>query len=75
MTYTFFTTNSDSDEEDEDPKYSSFVDLEDFEEDQPPEGFEGLQTGSNIEEGPMERGEEGSPPRPWDPSESFFAYI
>jgi hypothetical protein len=70
MTYTFFTTTSDS--EDEDPKYSSFVELEDFEED-PPEGFEGPQKGSSLEES-SERGERAGPV-PWDPAESFFAYI
>jgi len=79
MTYTFFTTSSESDEEEEDQKYSSFVDVEDFEEDDTPGGFEGLQKGSSLEESSgetSERGEEeGSPPSPWDPSENFFAYI
>jgi hypothetical protein len=67
MTYTFFTT-SDSDE-DEDPKYSSFVEFEDFE-DEDPEGFEGPQKGSSLEES-SERAE----PVPWNPAESFFAYL
>jgi hypothetical protein len=71
MTYTFFTTTSDSDE-DEDPKYSSFVEFEDFEEEDPPEGFEGVQRGSSLEGGPSE---EAELPRPWDPAESFFAYL
>jgi len=66
MTYTFFTT-SDSDE-DEDPKYSSFVEFEDFEEE--PEGFEGPQKGSSLEESSERAG-----PAPWDPAESFFAYL
>jgi hypothetical protein len=68
MTYTFFTINSESDEE----EYSSFVELEDFEEDEVPEGFEGLQKGSSLEGGPSE---EAELPRPWDPAESFFAYL
>lgn len=69
MTYTFFTINSESDEE----EYSSFVELEEFEEDdEVPEGFEGLQKGSSLEGGPSE---EAELPRPWDPAESFFAYL
>jgi len=71
MTYTFFTT---SDSEDEDPKYSSFVEFEDFEED-PPEGFEGPQKGSSLEESSEGASEEAELPRPWDPAESFFAYL
>ena len=66
MTYTFFTT-SDSDEEKEE-KYSSFVELEDFEEEEP-QGFEGVEKGSELNS--------PSPDSvvPWDPSESFFAYL
>ena len=67
MTYTFFTT-SDSEEE-EDTKYSSFVELEDFEEDEEPQAFDGTEKGSNIQE------EETEGPVPWDPAESFFAYL
>jgi hypothetical protein len=67
MTYTFFTT-SDSEEEEEE-RYSSFVDFEEFEDDEVPEGFEGPQKGLNLEE------EEAPPPRPWDPAESFFTYL
>jgi len=66
MTYTFFTINSESDEE----EYSSFVELEEFEEDEVPEGFEGLQKGSSLEESSERAG-----PAPWDPAESFFAYL
>jgi hypothetical protein len=69
MTYTFFTT-SDSDEEEEEERYSSFVDLEEFEDEDHPEGFEGLQKGSSLEESSERAG-----PTPWDPAESFFAYI
>jgi len=73
MTYTFFTINSESEEED--PKYSSFVDLEEFEDDdEVPEGFEGLQKGSSLEGGGDESLENPGP-RPWDPAESFFAYL
>jgi len=66
MSYTFFTT-SDSDEEEEE-RYSSFVDLEDFEDDEVPGGFEGPQKGSSLEES-------SEAPGPWDPAESFFAYL
>ena len=67
MTYTFFTT-SDSDEEKEE-KYSSFVDLENFEDDEDPQGFEGVEKGSELNSsGP-------DSVVPWDPSESFFAYL
>ena len=71
MTYTFFTINSESDEE----EYSSFVELEEFEEDEVPEGFEGLQKGSSLEGGGDESLEKTSGPAPWDPAESFFAYL
>jgi len=82
MTYTFFTINSESDEE----EYSSFVELEEFEDDdEVPEGFEGLQKGSSLEESteapaPCESSEktswrERAEPVPWNPAESFFAYL
>ena len=86
MTYTFFTINSESDEE----EYSSFVELEEFEDDdEVPEGFEGLQKGSELEGGPSDEaelprpwessektsGRERAGPVPWDPAESFFAYL
>jgi len=80
MTYTFFTT-SDSDEEEEEERYSSFVDLEEFEDDdEVPEGFEGLQKGSSLEGGGDESsektsGRERAEPVPWNPAESFFAYL
>ena len=69
MTYTFFTT-SDSDEEKEE-KYSSFVELEDFEEDEEPQGFEGVEKGSELNSPSLD----SMGPIPWDPSESFFAYL
>jgi hypothetical protein len=68
MTYTFFTT-SDSDEEKEE-KYSSFVDLEDFEDDEP-QGFDGVKKGSELNSSSPD----SVGPVPWDPSESFFAYL
>ena len=71
MTYTFFTISNESDEEE---SYSSFVELEEFEEDEVPEGFEGLQKGSSLEGGGDESLENPGP-RPWDPAESFFAYL
>ena len=76
MTYTFFT-NSDSEEED--TKYSSFVELEEFEEDdEEPRGFVRVQTGSDLgptPEGPGIWESSREAPTPWDPAESFFAYI
>jgi len=76
MKYWFVTPDEEDDEEE--IKYSNILEEEDFEEDQqPPEGFEGPQKGSNLEESSGRAGgrEEGSPPRPWDPAESFFAYL
>lgn len=58
----FIEPDSESDSE-----YANIIEEEGFEED--PEGFEGLQKGSEIDQG----GTCG--PGPWDPSESFFAYI
>ena len=61
------------DEEEEEPdeiKYSNILQEEEYEED-PPEGFEGLQKGLSLEESSGE----APPPIPWDPSQSFFAYI
>jgi hypothetical protein len=55
--------------EEEEIKYSNIIEEEEFEEDDLPEGFEGPQKGSSIEES----FEEG--PVPWDPTESFFVYI
>ena len=63
--YRIFSTESDS--EDEEEKYSSFVQEEEFEEEC--EGFQGVQKGSEIE-----RVWEPTI-LPWDPSENFFAYI
>jgi len=70
MTCTFFTT-SDSDEEEEE-KYSSFVDIEEFEDDEEePRGFEGTKKGSELNSSSPD----SVGPVPWDPSESFFAYL
>jgi len=68
MTYTFFTI-SDSDEDEE---YSSFVDFEDFEDDEEePQGFGGMEKGSELNSSSPD----SAGPVPWDPSESFFAYL
>jgi hypothetical protein len=61
----FVESRSDSD--DDSSRYTNIIEEEGFEED--PEGFEGLQKGSEIDQA----GTGG--PVPWDPSESFFAYI
>ena len=61
----FVESRSDSD--DDSSRYTNIIEEEGFEED--PEGFEGLQKGSEIDQG----GTGG--PVPWDPSESFFACI
>jgi len=65
------------DEEHEEIKYSNILEEEEYEDDDPPEGFEGLQKGSELDGGGESSvGESGAPPpTPWDPSESFFAYI
>jgi len=59
----------DEDDEVEETRYSNIVEEEDFEDD-PPEAFEGLQKGLDITEE-----EEKKEPIPWNPSDSFFAYI
>jgi hypothetical protein len=56
---------------DSDEDYTSIIQEEDFEEEDL-EGFEGLQKGSEIDQG-VSRDQAG--PVPWDPSQSFFAYI
>jgi hypothetical protein len=58
------------DEEEEEIRYSNILQEEEFEEDDP-EGFEGLQKGSNL----IEEEDEYTGPVPWDPSEIFFVYI
>lgn len=66
----FIDQGSESESEsgpDSSPGYTNIIEEEGFEED--PEGFEGLQKGSEIDQS----GTGG--PVPWDPSESFFAYI
>jgi len=60
-------------EEEEEIRYSNILEEEEYEED-PPEGFEGLQKGSELDGGD-ESSRKTSGPTPWDPSESFFAYI
>jgi hypothetical protein len=65
----YWVVDDDEDEESEEIRYSNILQEEDFEED-PPEGFEGLQTGSNLIEE-----EEYTGPVPWDPSDIFFVYI
>lgn len=72
----FVESRSDSDDDpepesesvlDSSSRYTNIIEEEGFEED--PGGFEGIQKGSEIDQG----GADG--PVPWDPSESFFAYI
>jgi hypothetical protein len=64
------------DEDVEEIKYSNILEEEEYEDEDPPEGFEGLQKGSELDGGESSVGESGVPPPiPWDPSESFFAYI
>lgn len=66
--YTLFYEDSE-----EDPKYSSFVDLEAFEEsdDETPDGFSGSEKGSEINP----KFDDRSYVRPWDPFENFFSFI
>jgi hypothetical protein len=65
----FIESGSESDVEShcDSSSYTNIIEEEGFEED--PGGFEGIQKGSEIDQG----GTDG--PVPWDPSESFFAYI
>jgi hypothetical protein len=60
----------DEDEEIEETRYSNILQEEEYEEDDPPEAFEGLQKGSSITEE-----FDQSTVKPWDPSEIFFVYI
>jgi hypothetical protein len=66
--YTIFEEDSE-----EETKYSSFVDLEAFEEsdEDAPSGFDGGEKGSEINPEPDNR----SHVRPWDPSDIFFSFI
>lgn len=66
--YTIFDEDSE-----EETIYSSFVDLEAFEEsdEETPEGFDGPEKGSELVPGQEDR----SNVRPWDPSENFFRFI
>jgi hypothetical protein len=61
------------DDEIEEIKYSNILEEEEYEEDDSPEGFEGLQKGSELDGG--ESSGKTSGPVPWNPAESFFAYI
>lgn len=62
------------DEEAEEIRYSNILEEEEYEDDDPPEGFEGLQKGSELDGGDESLGKTNGP-TPWDPAESFFAYI
>ena len=66
--YTIFDEDSE-----EETRYSSFVDLEAFEESDAdiPEAFDGTEKGSDLEPGQDDRANV----RPWDPSENFFRFI
>ena len=70
MRFTIF--REDSSDEDE-KRYSSFVDLEAFEEsdDETPLGFTGAEKGLELNPAPEDR----SHVKPWDPSENFFSFI
>jgi hypothetical protein len=61
------------DESEEDVKYSSFVDLESFEEsdEETPEGFGGTERGSDL----VHLQDDRSHVKPWDPSENFFSLL
>jgi len=71
MTHVKYWVVEEDDEEPEEITYSNIIEEEDYEEEDSPEGFEGAQKGSDI----TESSEEASLPRPWDPTENFFAYI
>jgi hypothetical protein len=68
INYTIFDEDSE-----EETRYSSFVDLEAFEEsdEDTPAGFDGTEKGSELEPGKEDR----SHVRPWDPCENFFRFI
>ena len=59
------------DEDEEEIRYSNILQEEEFEEEDPPEAFEGLQKGSNL----IEEEKEYTGPVPWDPLDIFFVYI
>ena len=63
----------DEDAEDEDPRYSSFVDLEAFEEsdDEAPVGFAKAEKGTEVD-APLD---DRTKVKPWDPLENFFSFI
>lgn len=60
----------DDEVEDEEPRYSNIIYEEEYEEDDPPEGFSGHSKGSSIDEEPSR-----DTVRPWDPTEVFFIII
>ena len=68
MRFTIFREDSSDDE-----KYSSFVDLEAFEDsdDETPLGFSGSERGQELN--PVQ--DDRSHVKPWDPSENFFSFI
>jgi hypothetical protein len=68
INYTIF-----DEESDEETRYSSFVDLEAFEEsdEDAPEGFDGTEKGLALEPGREDR----SRVSPWVPCENFFSFI
>jgi hypothetical protein len=74
MTHVKYWVVEEEDEEIEEIKYSNIVEEEEYEDDDPPEGFEGLQKGSELDSGSESPGETGSP-TPWDPSDVFFRLI
>ena len=73
MTHVKYWVVDEDEEESEEIKYSNILEEEEYEDDDPPDGFEGLQKGSELDGG--ESSGKTSGPAPWDPAESFFAYI
>jgi hypothetical protein len=61
------------DDESEEENYSSFVNIEEFEDSdtETPEGFDGSKKGSELN--PVQ--EDRSHVKPWDPSEVFFSHL
>jgi hypothetical protein len=72
MKYWIVQDAEDEDEDEEKVRYSNLLSEEEYEDDDPPEAFGGLQKGSEIDGGGDDR-QEG--PIPWDPSDIFFRLI
>jgi hypothetical protein len=69
----FWVVEEDDDEIEEEIKYSNILQEEEYEdEEDPPQGFAGTQTGSNIIE--EEQSDHTTGPVPWDPSQPHFLF-